>query len=117
MTLASQTIPEGERRVTGQDAKVCEWLEAMGIDVTDLQRVVIDIAVGEVVKVYEQRIGTDKLFVGIPDGLEITRCDVESATPPTKKIAGPQFSADSAGNPLSGFNDAAGSWPPSSPES
>ena len=59
------------------DAFVTQWAEAMGIDIAEdkITRVVIDAQVGEVLKVYLSRWGTDRLLdVTPPDasGVEVT---------------------------------------------
>ncbi len=87
----------------------------MGIDYSDVSRVVIVIDIDDAVRVHVTRLGDEKVFHEIPERLR--ECIVQSAASNTNKTDGRQSSAENAASPLSGFSDDEGSWPPLSPES
>lgn len=46
----------------GFDPRVAEWLRDMGIDARGVRRVVIDIKLEDIVTVYVERFGTEKML-------------------------------------------------------
>lgn len=48
--------------ILANDERVLAWLEAMGVDTSGLERIILDIQVNEVVRLYLVRLPDDRMF-------------------------------------------------------
>jgi len=69
------------RIMTANDVEVGEWMKKIGIDSSTCRRLIIDIQVGNVVVVYEERYGDERIFqIEPPPEIKaaITECKKDS---------------------------------------